>query len=818
MVFFRIIRTFAFDFLRNPSIIGAINKGVTMQKIKSILSVIAVSLCIGSGVAWGAAADMPMADPSSDTAGSAAAVASTPGSVSGMTIVAIEVEGNKTVSLAKITTKIKTRVSSAYNPNVLSDDIKRLYSLGFFERVWVEEEKTPAGIKVIFKVAEKPLLKNVIFEGNKRIHYRVLEKESEIKKGMFVDDREIKNATEKIKDLYVKRGYPLIEIKTQKEIDPKTNETTVRIIITESAQYKITSVDFKGNTFFTKGKLSKVVKTRKKWLFFSGVLKEDTLKDDIKRVEDIYKVNGYEDVKVKYDYAMESSKDIKVVFTIAEGKRYYTGKVSIEGYQNIKESEIRNSLKMTEGKVFSNTLLKDDVVSVQSLYFNKGYIFIQVVPMSTINKETDRVDVHYKIKENDLAYINMIEVRGNQRTQDKVIRRELKIKPGEQFDGEKLKKSKEKLEHLGFFEEIRFDTEHSSKPNWENLVVDVKESKTGTFSFGGGYSSVDQFVGFVELRQRNFDFKNYPYFVGAGQDVSLNASMGSITQNLELSFTNPWIFDRPISFGFDGYLREHERETDVGYGYDEKIVGGDVRFGKSFNDRVKGSIGLRHDSVRISNISDDATSDLKDEEGTNDINSVELGAVYDTRDNPFFPLKGLFLTGENKIAGVGGDKEFLQFVFRESVYFPMIRKSVFEFKLRQGIAKPYGNTEKIPIYERFFAGGAYTIRGYHERKVGPIDPVTKDPLGGESMFIANLEYTYPLVDFLKIAAFFDSGNVWAKSSDFCSGGFKSGVGFGLRVKTPFGPISLDYGIPLNKEPGETDLGGGRFHFSVSRGF
>jgi len=788
-----------------------------MQKTKRVFSILVVSMCIGNGFLWSAAVDTPEAGPVSADAPATATVSSAE-QASNMAIIAIEVEGNKTVSLAKITTKIKTRVSSPYNPNVLSDDIKRLYSLGFFERVWVEEEKTPAGVKVIFKVAEKPLLKELIFEGNKRVHSRVLEKESELKKGSFVDDREIKNATEKIKELYVKRGYPLIEIKTQKEIDPKTNEIVLRILVTESTQYKIEAVDFKGNTFFTKSKLMKVVKTRKKWLFFSGVLKEETLKDDLKRLEDVYKVNGYEDVTVKYDYAMEANSAIKVVFTIVEGKRYYTGKITVEGFQNVTESDIRKVLKMTEGKVFSNTLLKDDVVSVQSLYFNKGYIFIQVVPVSTINKVSDRVDVHYKIKENDLAYINMIEVRGNQRTQDKVVRRELKIKPGEQFDGEKLRKSKERLEHLGYFEEIRFDTEHSSKPNWENLVVDVKESKTGTFSFGGGYSSVDQFVGFVELRQRNFDYKSFPNFVGAGQDISLNASMGSITQNFELSFTNPWIFDRPIAFGFDGYLREHDRETDVGYGYDEKVVGGDIRFGKSFNDHVKGSIGFRHDSVRISNISDDATSDLKDEEGTNDINSVELGAVYDTRDNPIFPLRGLYLTGENKVAGIGGDKDFLQFIFRESVYFPMLRKSVLEFKLRQGISSPYGNTEKIPIYERFFAGGAYTIRGYHERKIGPIDAVTKDPLGGESMFIANLEYTYPLVDFLKVAAFFDSGNVWEKNSDFCSGGFKSGVGFGLRVKTPFGPISLDYGIPLNKEPGETEVGAGRFHFSVSRGF
>lgn len=733
-------------------------------------------------------------------------------------VAAIEVSGNKMVSLAKITSKVKTRVNSAYNPNIVSDDVKRLYALGFFERVWVEEEKTEEGIKVIFKVIEKSLLKETIFKGNRRIHRRILEKEAELKKGMMLDERAAKAAADKIKELYVKRGYPQVEVTTALAKDEQTNEAVLTITIIERERERISAVDIRGNRFFSKRRLIKLLKTKKKWLFFSGVLKEEVLKDDVKRLEDFYKVNGFEDVTVIYRYSFDRKHMIRVLFTVTEGKRYFTGTVSLEGYANIKENAIRKVLTMTAGKVFSNKQLKEDMANIQTVYFDKGYIFVQVSPRTVLNTATSKVDVTYAIKENDLAYVNLIDIRGNQRTQDKVIRRELKLKPGERFDGEKLKKSKERLERLGFFDEIRFDTEQSAKPNWENLIVDVKEAKTGTFSFGGGYSSVDQFVGFVELRQRNFDYKNFPSFVGGGQDVSIQLSMGSITKDYEVSFTNPWIFDRPVSFGFDGYKREHQRETDVGYGYDETITGGDIRLGRDFNDQLKGTVAYRVEQVNIANVDSAATDDLKAEEGKATINSLELGASYDTRDNVFFPLKGLYMTASDKMAGLGGDKNFIQFSFRESVYFPCIRKSVLEFRLREGLSYPYGNTDKMPIYERFFSGGAYTIRGYHERKIGPIDSVTNDPLGGESMLVANLEYTYPLVDFLKVAAFFDSGNVWEKSSDFLSGGFKSSLGLGLRVKTPFGPINLDYGIPLNKEPGETDIGSGKFHFSVSRGF
>jgi outer membrane protein insertion porin family len=228
----------------------------------------------------------------------------------------------------------------------------------------------------------------------------------------------------------------------------------------------------------------------------------------------------------------------------------------------------------------------------------------------------------------------------------------------------------------------------------------------------------------------------------------------------------------------------------------------------------------RYDRIKIANITEDATSDLRNEEGSNAISSLEFGLTFDSRDNVFDPTKGDILSGSLEGAGgpFGGDKDFLKFFGRASHYFPMFRGSVLELRARVALADAYGNSDSVPIYERYFAGGAYTIRGYSERKIGPIDPVSKDPLGGESMVIGNVEYAYPIFNFLKIAAFYDTGNVWSKLSDIGSGGFKSGAGLGVRIKTPIGPVMLDYGIPFDKEPGEDDKGSGRFHFSMSHGF
>jgi outer membrane protein insertion porin family len=228
----------------------------------------------------------------------------------------------------------------------------------------------------------------------------------------------------------------------------------------------------------------------------------------------------------------------------------------------------------------------------------------------------------------------------------------------------------------------------------------------------------------------------------------------------------------------------------------------------------------RYDNIDITNITETASDDLKKEYGKNAISSAEFGLTYDSRDNVFNPTKGNILSGSLECAGgpLAGDKDFLKFFGRASHYFPLLRGSTLELRGRLGLADAYGDSEQLPIYERFFAGGAYTVRGYRERKVGPVDPVSKDALGGEGMLVGNIEYTYPLFDFLKLATFYDTGNVWSKYTDIGSGGFKSAIGLGVRIKTPIGPVMLDYGIPLNKEPGEDTKGSGRFHFSVSHGF
>ncbi len=740
-------------------------------------------------------------------------------------VTAIEVKGNKAISTNTIVSKIKTRIGTPYSENVISEDLKRLYLLGFFSDIKIDTEDYKDGLKVIVSVVERPIIEKINFSGIKRliIKEEKLKESLKSKETQYLDYPNLKEDLNTIKKLYEKKGFNEAGVNYDVAINKETNKAKVTFNVLEGQKIRIKDIFIEGNSSFPDRRILRLIKTRRAWFFNPGVLKEEVLKEDMNRLKVFYEREGFSDAAVEYEVKPDDEKPylLYVFITIKEGKRYLVGNINIEGSRDISEGDILLKLKeAVPGKPFSQEALKQDIVEIQGLYFDRGYIMVQINDFTSLNPYTGRIDITYNIIENEVVYVDKIKVRGNTKTKDLVIRRELRIYPGDKFDGQKLRRSKERLQNLGFFQEVSYDTQDTVTHNKKDLIVDVKESKTGAFSFGGGYSTVDQFVGFLEVEQKNFDWKNFPYFTGAGQNLKARVSIGTINSGYDLSFTEPWFLGTPVSLGFDGYRHTREREEDIGYGYDEKITGGDFRLGKEITEYVRADFTYRYDILEISDVSEDATIDLKREEGKNKISSVELGLTFDSRDNKFDTRKGNVFSASAQYAGgeLGGTKDFWKVLGRASHYLPLFKGSVLEFRARAGLADASEDSEFVPIYERFFAGGAYTIRGYQERRIGPIDPVTEDPLGGEAMLIGNIEYTYPIFDFFKLAAFYDTGNVWARREDIGKDEFFSGVGVGLRLKTPIGPIMLDYGIPLDKEPGEEEKSSGRFHFSMSHGF
>lgn len=752
-------------------------------------------------------------------------------------VTAIEVKGNKAISSNTIVSKMKTHIGDPYQETVVSEDLKRLYLLGFFSDINIDTENYKDGLKVIISVTERPIISKINFVGINHITMKddKLKGLLKSKEKQYLDYPNLAEDVKTLQNMYEKMGYSQAKIDYKANVNKDVNKAEVVFNVVEGGKVRIKDIIVDGNKNFSSARILKLLKTKSAWFFNAGVLKEDVLKEDMDRIKAFYHKNGFSDISVAYEVKYDPLKKffLHVFIRINEGKKYIVGNVTLQGNKEISEKLILSSLKnCLPGKVYSEEALKEDVSSIQSLYFGHGYISCQVQDTASVNNESGRVDINYSITENQVSYVDKIKIRGNVKTRDMVIRRELRIRPGDEFDGEKLRRSKERLQNLGYFDDISYDTEETNEPDKKNLIVNVKEAKTGSFSFGGGYSTVDSIVGFAEIEQKNFDWKNWPYFTGAGQDLKLRASIGSITHEFELSFTEPRLFDYPISFGFDAYNREHKKDIDVGYGYNEKITGGDLRLGRELTEYSRGDLVYRLDQITISGVDTSIVSPaLLDEQGTNWVSSITPSFTFDSRDNVFDPRKGDFFNSSFQFAGgpLGGDKEFWKFIGRYSHYFPMPYNATIEVKSRIGLSDSYGDSYELPVYERFFAGGGDTIRGYKERALGPADPATDDPMGGNSMLIGNIEYTYPVLSFLKVAVFYDVGNVWAKIRDIGStrdangvinsGGFKSGVGLGVRLKTPIGPIVLDYGIPLNKAPGQTTRSsGGRFSFSASHSF
>ncbi len=741
----------------------------------------------------------------------------------GKPVKSVEVKGNRTVSNLTILAKVKTKPGEELSSVALNEDLKRLYGLGYFTDVRIEQDEFPDGVVVTFVVSEKPVLSEVRIEGNKKINKDQIKKEMQSVLGDFVDQKRVRDDIDAVKKLYEKRGFSEAKVDSALDVNESTNQAVLRVLVDEGDKVRIKDIQVIGNKSLKSGEILKVMKTKKMaWFgwFRSGYLKEDELEEDVERVRMLYDENGFSDAIVKTEIVpMQNASDITLKVILEEGKKYLVGEVVFVGNTICRNDEILKSIKMVKTKPFSRRGLRLDVANIQDLYFDKGYLGAQIRSESAYNEVTDKVDITYSITENELTYVDKVKIQGNTKTKDIVIRRELRAYPGESFSGAKLKRSKERLYNLGFFEDVRFDTEQTTESNRRDLVVSVKEGKTGEFSFGGGYSSIDSVVGFIQIRQKNFDWQNWKNFTGAGQDFAVRFEGGSVRTNAELSFTEPWAFGYPVSLGFDVYRKEFNRSGSSGYIFDQLKTGFDIRLGKEFSEYDKALLMYKYEEVKISDIPDNSSQALRDEVGKNTTSSLALTLTHDTRDNVFNPTKGLLLTGTGEVAGgfLSGDKDFWKMYGTASTYIKNLGENVLELKGRLGVADEYDDTVRVPIYERYFLGGANTVRGYRERRIGPRDAGNGDPVGGEAYWIFNAEEAFPLYPgLIKGALFYDVGSLDERLDDFGSGDIVQGLGAGVRVKTPIGPVKLDMGYPLDDVEGEKKKL--RFYFNISQGF
>ncbi|MFT5207372.1 MAG: outer membrane protein insertion porin family [Candidatus Omnitrophota bacterium] len=736
---------------------------------------------------------------------------------------AIEIEGNDTVAQQTILSQIRTVPGRPLNQSLLSEDLKRLYSLGFFRDVQIRQvDDASSQIILRFLVKEKAILGKITIAGNSQIKERAIRDVLRAKTGDFFDEQTIRRDIDSVKKIYEAKGFYDINVTHELEFDDINNQAELIIRVDEGVKVVIKSITFEGMNWFKPAKILKSIETKSRGWYglISGLLKEDALDIDIQRIRSMYDEEGFSDAKIGHRLdATDEPGQVNLIFEINEGRQYLVGTIDFQGNQLFSNTALISASATKPDSPFSRRGLRQNVSDIQDLYFEKGYMNARIIFDSSFNDETGRVDSIYKITENSITYVNRIKIMGNTKTKDIVIRRELRVYPGEPFNGASLKRSKERLFNLGYFEEVQFDTEDTEKKDHKNLIVSIKEQKTGEFSFGGGFSSIDKALGFVQIRQRNFDHGNYPSFTGAGEDLSVRLQLGTVRSQGELSWTDPWFMGHPFSLGFDLFKRESSRTRSSGLFFDEDRQGGRLRIGKELSDFDIVNASYAYEQVDISDVPDDASADLQAEEGETNVSRLALNLTRDKRDNRFVPTNGYLLSGSSELAGgfLAGDRDFWKMSGLAAGYWPHRGDNVIELKLRGGISDAYDDSEKVPIFERYYAGGANTIRGYKERRVGPRDTGTGDPIGGEAYWVANAEYTFPIVEgVLKAAAFYDIGAVDATIDDFGAGDIAQGIGMGVRIKTPIGPVKIDAGFPINDVEGEDKEV--RFYFNMSRGF
>ena len=744
--------------------------------------------------------------------------------------------GPISVSDELIKANIRVKQGDTYSRTSIDDDVRNLYNTGYFYNIQVLEEVKGTEVSLAYVVQGKPTLMDIKFEGNDKFSVSKLKKEVKSKVGDPLDERKLFTDAQAIKTKYQKSGYQKTEVKYSLNIVEATGRGSVTFEIVESPKVRVKQIVFDGAQAFSQRKLAKTIKTRERWfmswLTGSGVLKDDQFEEDKEKLADFYRNEGYIDFEIKdVKFDQLTPKKMAITFVLFEGKQYKVGTVDIKGNSLFTKDEIIEQLKRSRGKAavgehgleadaggtFSPKALSRNIDRLQDVYGAKGYIDAKVVAVKTPNTETGTMDLVYQIQENQKSFIEKIEIRGNAVTKDKVIRRELAVAPGEVFDMVRVKLSQKRLEGLDYFERVNAQPEPTDIPNRRNLVMSVEEKRTGNLSLGAGFSSVDSVVGFVELSQGNFDLFKAPTFTGGGQKFRLRAAVGTQRQDYQISFIEPWFLERKLALGVDLYHRELSFLSDL---YDEKRTGGRLSLTRALgSDFLIGTASYTLEDVGIKNVNPAASPTILAEAGTRLVSKMGANIAYDTRNSTFLPNGGQRTELSTEMAGgpFGGETDFYKLEAKTAWYFKGFAEGhVFELNGRVGVVEEYGDTTRVPLFDRYFLGGLYSLRGYRFRQVGPRD-VQGEPIGGGTYWYSTAEYSIPIIERLRFALFYDIGMVYQDSYSFSEKGNNTGFfndnwGLGFRLNLPIGPLRLDYGVPI-KDDGRNG-GSGRFQFSV----
>ncbi len=712
----------------------------------------------------------------------------------------IEITGNRNVQTKKILKALGIKKGDEYSEEKVSEGLQNIYELGFFEDITIEVTEVEEGVNVTYIVTEKSLIKRIEFKGNKEFSDGKLEKEIESKEKESFDNRKMQEDTEKIATLYKEKGYANVKVEPYTTEDEKSGMVIMTFFITEGKQIRIGKVNLIGVEAFNIKKIKKKMETKRKKFFKQGLLDED-----LRTIEAYYKNRGFLKVHLGTPIVIHDEEEAKIFVTlfVHEGLKYTVGDIQFQDNYAVTTENLEKDLEIKHGEIFSQVKFERSLFNIQERYAEKGYILMRSNPEYFTDDERKVVNLLISINENGIVYIDRIYVEGNVVTKDYVIKREFLVKEGAPFNVKKIRRTQEKLYNLGFFSDVAIEIGETGDPRRADLICQVTEQRTGLLTMGAGYSSQDGLLGTFQITQSNF--------LGRGQRIDLMLEVGKKKTNYQVSFTEPWFLGKHVLFGISVYDTDRDRDY-----YREMRTGGNIRIGPHLTDILSLRFIYTYERVKIY----DALSQYKEEERKENSSSFTTYLIRDSRDNIFDASRGSRNSISLQVSGgiLGGDTDFVKTFTSNSWFFPTFWRFVLAIQLRYGIASSFPHSTGVPIYERFYVGGADSVRGYDYREIGP-------PKGGVTMFVSNVEYKFPIVmergrTILQGALFIDMGGSWKKGDVSFNIGkkenqLKVGIGAGVRFQTPIFPVRLDWGYGLNHRPGEDKS---QWYFTIGQSF
>jgi outer membrane protein insertion porin family len=750
--------------------------------------------------------------------------------------------GTANVNEQLVRANMQLHAGGELDDTIYDRDIRNLYKTGLFELIEIKREQVDEHtFDLVVEVTPKFRVLAVRYEGNRGVKTKRIEEEVKTKPNTALDERQVKEDSEKIRDYYQKVGYNEVSVTYRVDRDRSTGFGTVVFEIREGDKVKIADVRFVGNHFFKSKKLRGTIETKRWWIFSwltdSGRFQDDQFEDDLGTLRDYYQDHGFLDVEIPQDrvlFEYPNRSHLIITIFINEGRRYRVGEITFSGNKVHSSALLRKVIRSKPGAVFSPSRLDKDVSRLEDFYGKDGYLNdvengTRVRLVRKPNLTTGNIDIEYQVDEGQRFNVESIVIEGNVKTKSTVILRELALAPGDVFNTTSMKICKLSLDNTRYFENVDVTPQDTNIPGRENLRIAVEEGKTGTLTFGAGFSTLEGADIFAEVSQSNFDlFNSRSFFQGGGEKFRIRVELGELENAIIVSFDEPWLFEKMLDLSFSFFRTSNDYESTY---YQEIDSGATISLRKRLFELIDATLEYEFEVVSIDDVSTSASPIIIASAGDTTESKVSLSLTRNTVDKLIDTTSGNKLNFTATLAGgpFGGQANYYKLEFQGAQFFPVFQtlNQVLSLLAHGGVMDNYGSYggsasnayggSGVPYFDAFYLGGPTDLRGFAYREVSPRD-IYGEPIGGKTYGFFSAEYTFDVISPIRFAVFYDAGFVNPGAYDFNVNNYNDDYGIGLRMFVMGAPLSLDYGIPIRGDNFYPNKNGGQFNFSFGTRF